>query len=65
MRVTEQQLEIEIRNANGDATYMPCARVTNQDWFRPYVGVVATNAEGINDIDLKAIYVKNMDPNMY
>ena len=71
MRVLRDLLEVEIRNANGDASYNQdqiCLRdhvFVNQAYF-PYFGLMARNTnETVNDIDISAIYVKNLDESRY
>jgi hypothetical protein len=67
LRYVKDVLEVEIRNANGDVSYNSdkvCSRENvfqGQPYF-PWLGVVATNSDKIvNDIDIGAIYVKNLD----
>ncbi len=59
--------EIFIRNANGDVEYIKCNSQNNMDLYiqEPYLGVVATNVEDVNDIDILGIYVNNQDQNQY
>jgi hypothetical protein len=65
VRLDKNGYEIQIRNANGDFEYIYCNKQANLDNFWPYVGVVATNQNAMNDIDILAMYVKNSDPNNY
>lgn len=71
LRLMRDLLEVEVRHANGDATYNTeklCSReqVFINDPFFPYFGIVAANAGPIvNDIDISAIYVKNLDDRRY
>lgn len=63
-----QGFEIDVRHANGDVEYTFCNRQHLVEEFKPYIGVMATNAyedNVINDIDLAAIYIKNRDSNEY
>ena len=71
LRYVKDVLEVEIRNANGDVNYNTdkvCSRENvfqGQPYF-PWVGVVASNSNKvINDIDIAAIYVKNLDETKY
>lgn len=61
-------IEVEVRNANGDTDYNSdkiCAREQVFNPFHPYFGVIAGNNNSTitNDIDIEAIYVKNLDEN--
>lgn len=71
LRLMKDLLEVELRHANGDTTYNSdsiCSRehvFVNQAFF-PFFGVVSANTDTIvNDIDIAAIYVKNLDENRY
>lgn len=71
LRLMKDLLEVEIRHANGDASYNSeqiCSRehvFVNQAYF-PFFGIVASNTDTrINDIDISAVYVKNMDDKRY
>jgi hypothetical protein len=71
LRMMKDLLEVEVRHANGDASYnveQVCSRehVFVNQGYAPYFGVVAGNTDKIvNDIDLLAIYVKNLDEKRY
>ena len=71
LRLIKDVLEVEIRNANGDVSYNSdkiCSRenVFQGQPYYPYIGLVATNTDKIvNDIDISAIYVKNLDDTKY
>lgn len=69
VRMLKDLVEVDIRHANGDTSYdTVCARdhvFVNEPYF-PYFGVVAANTkEVINDIDLLAVYTKNLDSTRY
>ncbi len=72
LRMINDLLEVEVRHANGDTSYNSggqiCARervFVNEPYF-PNFGVVAANTDTIlNDVDIAAIYVKNMDDKVY
>jgi hypothetical protein len=68
LRLLKDLLEVEIRHANGDTSYSPCSRehvFVNEPYY-PYFGIVATNNEEVvNEIDIAAIYVKNLDETKY
>lgn len=72
LRLMRDLLEVEIRNANGDTNYQGgdkmCSRehvFVNQPYY-PYFGIVAGNTDRIvNDIDIQAIYLKNLDESKY
>lgn len=72
LRLLRDLIEVEVRNANGDTSYNAdkiCAReqVFTKNPFHPFFGVIAgNNNRGItNDIDIEAIYVKNLDENSF
>lgn len=65
VRADSISLEVDIRNANGDVEYIYCNKQTNSEHFMPFVGVLASNQDALNDIDLGAVYVKNLEPNHY
>jgi|LauGreDrversion4_2_1035121.scaffolds.fasta_scaffold363628_2 hypothetical protein len=64
-------VEVEVRHANGDTSYNSdtiCARdhVFVNEPYLPYFGMVAANTkEIVNDIDIVAVYVKNLDSGKY
>lgn len=57
--------EVEIKNANGDTSYNFCTRTANTEPFTFHLGMVASNEKAVNDIDLMAVFVKNMNPKLY
>lgn len=62
----EQSLDVEIRHANGDTNYKSCNRQhLVEPPFAPFLTIVASNKKNLNDIDIDAIFVKNMDPRVY
>ena len=71
LRLIKDVLEVEVRHANGDVSYNSdkvCSRenVFQGQPFYPWLGIVATNTDKIvNDIDIVAIYVKNLDETKY
>jgi hypothetical protein len=71
LRLIKDVLEVEVRHANGDVSYnsdQVCSRenVFQGQPFYPWLGIVATNTDKIvNDIDIVAIYVKNLDDTKY
>ena len=71
LRLIKDVLEVEVRHANGDVSYdsdKVCSRenVFQGQPFYPWLGIVATNTDTIvNDIDIVAIYVKNLDETKY
>ena len=71
LRMLKDLLEVEVRHANGDTSYGTdpvCSRehvFVNEPYY-PYFGLVAANTDKIvNDIDISAIYVKNLDEREY
>jgi hypothetical protein len=71
LRLIKDVLEVEVRHANGDVSYdsdKVCSRenVFQGQPFYPWLGIVATNTDKVvNDIDIVAIYVKNLDETKY
>jgi hypothetical protein len=71
LRLIKDVLEVEVRHANGDVSYNSdkvCSRenVFQGQPFYPWLGIVATNTDKVvNDIDIVAIYVKNLDETKY
>jgi len=71
LRLIKDVLEVEVRHANGDVSYdsdKVCSRenVFQGQPFYPWMGIVATNTDKVvNDIDIVAIYVKNLDETKY
>ena len=71
LRLIKDVLEVEVRHANGDVSYnsdQVCSRenVFQGQPFYPWLGIVATNTDKVvNDIDIVAIYVKNLDDTKY
>ena len=65
IRMDQQSFDIEVRHANDDVTYRPCNKQHLIESFRPYFGLVASNKQAYNEIDINAIYVKNRDPRVY
>jgi len=71
LRLIKDVLEVEVRHANGDVSYNSdkvCSRenVFQGQPFYPWMGIVATNTDKVvNDIDIVAIYVKNLDETKY
>jgi hypothetical protein len=69
VRMLKDMVEVDIRHANGDTGYdTVCARdhVFVNEPYLPYFGVVAANTNDvINDIDLLAVYTKNLDSATY
>lgn len=69
VRLLKDLVEVEVRHANGEAAYGDiCSReqafVNTQ--FQPFFALVAQNTEHrVNDIDILAIYVKNLDDTKY
>lgn len=61
-----QNIEVSVREANGDPEYKFCNRQHLIDGtYKPNFGIVASNYKAKNDIDINAIYMKNMDPRAY
>jgi hypothetical protein len=71
LRLIKDVLEVEVRHANGDVSYNSdkvCSRenVLQGQPFLPWLGIMATNTDKVvNDIDIAAIYVKNLDETKY
>ena len=66
IRLDQYGFDIEVRHANSDVNYRSCNKQHLIEHFKPHIGVVAANKDSvINEIDLDAIYVKNMDPRAY
>lgn len=67
IRMDQQNIDVDIREGNGDVSYKYCNRQPLVNGaFKPFFGLLASNKVGnINDIDINAIYIKNMDPRVY
>jgi hypothetical protein len=65
LRIDENSFDIEVKYANDDTQYRPCNKQHNLDTFKPYIGLVATNKENLNEIDINAIFITNNDPRVY
>lgn len=67
LRMQKGVLEVEIRNANGDVTYDKlCSREATKEMYDPYFAMVASNTQEVrNEIDIVAVYVKNLDDKRY
>lgn len=65
MRFEKTTFVVEIKQANGDVNYRQCMRQAYTDPFRPHFGLVASNVNAINDVDILGIYLKNMDFGAY
>jgi hypothetical protein len=62
VRVQEQNIVVDVKHA-GDASYKKCnTQQLIEASYKPFFGLVASNKNGgVNDIDINAIFVKNMD----
>lgn len=60
-----KSFDIEVKDANDDTSYRPCTKQDNLDSFMPYVGFIASNKKYLNEIDLNAVFIENLDARVY
>ena len=62
VNITQNQIDVSVKQANGDASYTNCRLMPKYHSFQPFLTITAQNTkETLNEIDLDAIFVKNAD----